>query len=107
MPAIELYRYPDTGTATISTYSRRCVACATIVLSRPVPGGNGGGVCVGRHTKRRMTSNNTVTPIHLCQEKYFSLAIVIPGISVITQPNAKPPMMPIAINQCRAIAGAE
>ena len=63
-----------------------------------------GAACVARHRMRRTASANTVTPIHLCHEKYFSLVGVKPGISVITQPSAKPHTISNAISQCKAMA---
>ena len=42
---------------------------------------------------------NTVTPIHLCHEKYFSFVGVKPGMSVMIQPSQKPPTISSAISQ--------
>jgi len=53
---------------------------------------------------RSTASANTVTPIHLCHEKYLSLVGVKPGMSVITQPSEKPQTISSAISQCSAMA---
>lgn len=81
-----------------------CTPCDAARCHAGVPPGSAGGTWVARQSTRTTASANTVTPIHLCHEKYFSLVGVKPGMSVITQPSAKPQTISSAISQCSAIA---
>ncbi|KAG0163257.1 hypothetical protein DFQ30_000460 [Apophysomyces sp. BC1015] len=72
---------------------------------RGIDAGRAGGRFAKRHMMRSTASTSTVQPIHLCHETYLSLVGVIPGMSVMTQPIAKPPMISAAMIQCNAMAG--
>jgi hypothetical protein len=63
-----------------------CTACAAAFCHAGVALSRAGARWVARHKTRATASINTVTPIHLCHEKYLSFVGVKPGMSVMIQP---------------------
>ena len=80
------------------------MASAAFFCQATMLAGCGGGTLALRHSRRMAAMASTVTPSHLCQEKYLSLVGVRPGMSVMTRPMTKALMISRAVSQCRMMA---
>ena len=93
---------PDSGSAIISRYSRKCATCAAIFSHDGNSRGNGGGLCDTRHKMRMSARPSTVMPIDLWVSTTGRTQSS--GNESALRPSTTLPIISSAISQCRTMA---